>query len=139
MGGNWSDRAAAAAVGRARGALCRTATVAVIVASLALVPYPGLATAASANLASMYNGAAVAQVQPRRSSRVAEIFERAFVPNLLPVEQRALANVRLESPIDGDPLLGYYSHSRNKVDDVSDFAAVLRRPERSSASAGDAV
>ena len=86
-----------------------------VVASLALVPYPGLATAASANLASMYNGAAVAQVQPRLSSRVAEIFERAFVPNLLPVEQRALANVRLESPIDGDPLLGYYSHSRNKV------------------------
>jgi hypothetical protein len=85
------------------------------VATLALVPNQRRAKAASANLASMYDAAAVAQVQPRLRSRVVEILERAFRPNLLPVEQRSLANLTLQSPLEGDPVLGYYSDSRNKI------------------------
>lgn len=63
----------------------------------------------------MYDTAAVAQVQPRLRSRVVEILERAFLPNLLPVEQRSLAGVTLQSPLEGDPVLGYYSDSRNML------------------------
>jgi hypothetical protein len=70
---------------------------------------------AERNLSAIYDGATIATAQPRLRSRVTEIYEKAFRPNLLPEEQRALSNLTIESPLAGDPVLGYYSDSRNRI------------------------
>jgi hypothetical protein len=63
----------------------------------------------------MYDRAAVGKEQARLAARVTEVWMKAFKPNLTPDEQRALAGVTFRTPLDGDPVLGYYSDSRSKV------------------------
>jgi hypothetical protein len=74
-----------------------------------------LAQAATRDLASMYDPSQVAREQARLRSRVQEVYEKAFRPNLLPEEQRALAGLTIEAPLSGDPVIGYYSNYRTKV------------------------
>src|SRR5258705_6079078 len=75
----------------------------------------GPAHAAAQTVANMYDTAVVAREQARLASRVNEVWNKAFKPNLTPDEQRALAGVTFETPLDGDPVLGYYSKSRSRV------------------------
>jgi hypothetical protein len=75
----------------------------------------GPAHAAAQTVANMYDTAVVAREQARLASRVNEVWNKAFKPNLTPDEQRALSGVTFETPLDGDPVLGYYSRSRSRV------------------------
>src|SRR5258705_5243006 len=75
----------------------------------------GRAHAAAQTVANMYDTAVVAREQARLASRVNEVWNKAFKPNLTPDEQRALSGVTFETPLDGDPVLGYYSKSRSRV------------------------
>jgi len=80
---------------------------------LILVASSLLATAK--DLSSMYDRAKVAQEQARLKMRVSEIYAKAYQPNLLPEEQRALSGVSLDTPLEGDPVLGYYSNYKTRV------------------------
>jgi hypothetical protein len=86
-----------------------------VAVAFALMVSSSAALVADRNLSAMYDSATIAAAQPRLRSRVTEIFEKAFRPNLLPEEQRALSNLTLQTPVTGDPVLGYYSDSRNRV------------------------
>jgi hypothetical protein len=67
------------------------------------------------DLSSMYDRAKVAQEQPRLKTRITEIYEKAYRPNLLPEEQRELAGVALDTPLVGDPVIGYHSNYKTRV------------------------
>jgi len=71
--------------------------------------------AVTTDLASMYDRGKVAQEQPRLKSRITEIYEKAFRPNLLPAEQRALLGISFDTPLVCDPVLGYYSNYKTRV------------------------
>ena len=86
-----------------------------IALALVLMVDSSAALAAANKLSGMYDTATIANAQPRLRSRVTEIYEKAFRPNLLPEEQRALSNLTIQSPLTGDPVVGYYSDSRNGV------------------------
>ena len=63
-------------------------------------------------IANMYDRAVVAREQPRLASRVNEVWIKAFKPNLTPDEQRALSGVTFQTPLEGDPVIGYFSRGR---------------------------
>jgi len=63
-------------------------------------------------IANMYDRAVVAREQPRLASRVNEVWIKAFKPNLTPDEQRALSGVTFQTPLEGDPVIGYVSRGR---------------------------
>jgi hypothetical protein len=71
--------------------------------------------AAAQSVGNMYDRATVVREQPRLAARVNQVWTTAFKPNLTPEEQRALSNVTIQTPIDGDPVIGYYSESRSSV------------------------
>src|SRR6185295_17324639 len=71
--------------------------------------------AAAQAVANMYDRAVVVREQPRLAARVTEVWNKAFKPNLTPEEQRALSRVTFATPLDGDPVLGYYSQSSRQV------------------------
>ena len=73
------------------------------------------APAIAHDLSTMYDHSVVAREQPRLSTRVTEIYEKAFRPNLLPEEQQALFRVRFDFPLEGEPVLGYYSNAKTGV------------------------
>src|SRR5262245_34010337 len=83
--------------------------------SIALVVAIGPVRVAAQTVANMYDSASVARAQARLASRINEVWTKAFRPNLTPDEQSALAGVSFQTPLDGDPVLGYYSQSRSKV------------------------
>jgi len=82
---------------------------------IALVVSLGPVRAAAQTVASMYDRAAVAREQARLAARINEVWTRAFKPYLTADEQRALEGVSFQTPLDGDPVLGYYSQARRKV------------------------
>lgn len=71
--------------------------------------------AAAQSVSNMYDSATVAREQSRLAARVNQVWTTAFEPNLNPVERQALSGVTIEAPLDGDPVIGYYSNSRTKV------------------------
>jgi len=75
----------------------------------------GPAHAAAQTVANMYDRAVVVREQARLASRVNDVWNKAFKPNLTPEEQRALSGVTFATPLDGDPVLGYYSKSSSRV------------------------
>jgi hypothetical protein len=91
----------------------RSRVVCVVFVVLGVVVGP--VRAAAQTVANMYERAAVGREQARLASRVNEVWMKAFKPNLTPDEQRALAGVTFQTPLDGDPVLGYFSNSRSKV------------------------
>jgi len=91
--------------------LQRFACLAVTALAVTLVVSPVLGQ----NVSNMYDSAKVAREKARLESRVNEIYVKAFRPTLAPDEQRALSGVRIQTPLDGDPVLGYYSESRSRV------------------------
>ncbi len=80
---------------------------------LILIATPALG--ATRDFFNMYDNAKLAQEQPRLNARVSEIYEKAYKPNLLPEEQRALSGVSFDTPLSGDPVLGYYSNHKTRV------------------------
>jgi len=70
------------------------------------------ARADAQTIANMYDRAVVAREQPRLASRVNEVWIKAFKPNLTPDEQRALSGVTFQTPLEGDPVIGYFSRGR---------------------------
>jgi len=66
-------------------------------------------------VSTMYDSAKVARERARLESRVNEIYVKAFRPNLTADEQRALSGLRVEAPLGGDPVLGYYSESKSRI------------------------
>jgi hypothetical protein len=82
---------------------------------IVLVVAVGPIDVAAQTRASMYDRPAVAREQPRLASRINEVWVKAFQPNLTPDERSALAGVTFQTPLEGDPVLGYYSQSRSKV------------------------
>jgi hypothetical protein len=73
------------------------------------------ASASGQNVAAMYDAPTIARAKPRLESRVREIYAKAFAPHLTAEERRALSQVRIQSPVEGDPVLGYYSDSRTRT------------------------
>ena len=63
----------------------------------------------------MYDKATIEHVQPDLKALITQIYEKAFRPNLLPEEQRALSDVSFDTPFVGDPVLGYYSNYKTRV------------------------
>lgn len=84
-------------------------------AAFALVLFLSCPFLHAKDLSSMYDRVKVAQEQPRLKMRIIEIYERAYRPNLLPEEQRALSGVAFDIPLAGDPVAGYYSNYKTRI------------------------
>jgi hypothetical protein len=86
-------------------------------ASIALVGLIGIGPSdlAAQAVANMYDRTTVVREQPRLASRINQIWTMAFKPHLTPDEQRALSGVTFQTPVDGDPVLGYYSETRSNT------------------------
>lgn len=87
----------------------------IVCAALGCLAVTGPPRATAQTVANMYDRAVVTREQARLASRVNEVWLKAFKPNLTPDEQRALSGVTVETAVDGDPVLGYYSESRPRV------------------------
>ena len=90
----------------------RTRVASLAIASLLLL---GRANGTAQTIGSMYDRAMVAREQPRLAARIDDIWTKAFLPQLTAEEQRALSGVTFRTPLEGDPVLGYYSESRSRV------------------------
>jgi hypothetical protein len=66
-------------------------------------------------VSTMYDSARVSREKARLEARINDIYVKAFRPNLTADEQRALSGVRVDTPLGGDPVLGYYSESKSRV------------------------
>jgi len=85
--------------------------LAVWVLLVTMVPSP----VAAQDVSNMYDTTVVAREKARLESRIREIYVRAFEPSLTSEERRALSGVTFQTPLAGDPVLGYYSESRSRV------------------------
>jgi hypothetical protein len=81
-------------------------------AFIALITALAAPAAAAQTISDMYESTSVLRQQARLESRVNEIYIKAFRPTLTAEEARALSGVIFESPLRGDPVIGYYSDSR---------------------------
>jgi hypothetical protein len=70
---------------------------------------------AAQDVSTMYDTTAVAREKARLESRIREIYGKAFEPSLTSEERRALSGTTFQTPLAGDPVLGYYSESRSRV------------------------
>jgi hypothetical protein len=70
---------------------------------------------AAQDVSTMFDRTTVAKEKTRLDSRIREIYVRAFEPSLTSEERRALSGVTFQTPLAGDPVLGYYSESRSRV------------------------
>ena len=70
---------------------------------------------AAQDVSNMYDAGVVAREKARLESRIKEIYVRAFEPSLTAEERRALSGVTFQTPLAGDPVLGYYSESRSRL------------------------
>jgi hypothetical protein len=66
-------------------------------------------------VSTMYDSARVSREKARLEARINDIYVKAFRPNLTADEQRPLSGVRVDTPLGGDPVLGYYSESKSRV------------------------
>ena len=66
-------------------------------------------------VSTMYDSTKVGREKTRLESRINDIYVKAFRPNVTADEQRALSGMRVETPLGGDPVLGYYSESKSRV------------------------
>jgi peptidase M48-like protein len=87
------------------------ACVAVIAAAVGLIQLP----VRGQTVSNMYDAAKVAREKARLESRITEIYVKAFSPALTTDERRALSGVRVQTPLEGDPVLGYYSDSKSRI------------------------
>jgi peptidase M48-like protein len=89
----------------------RLAVGVLLVTLVTLLP----SSAHAQDVSAMYDTATVAREKARLASRINEVYVKAFAPGLTPEERRALSGVTFETPLEGDPVLGYYSESRSRV------------------------